>query len=119
MIFLNYIIKYLKTLAIPFISLIIMSILFSITNLLGFKTNNIFILIAMSIVMFISGYLLSKEFTKKKYIHGLIFGIITSILYLLLSLIFNKELTFNTFIYYVVIIISSMLGSMFSSAKSK
>ena len=72
-----------------------MSILFSITNLLGFKTNNTFILIAMSIVMFISGYLLSKEFTKKKYIHGLIFGIITSILYLLLSLIFNKELTFN------------------------
>ena len=95
----NYIIKYLKTLAIPFISLIIMSILFSITNLLGFKTNNIFILIAMSIVMFISGYLLSKEFTKKKYIHGLIFGIITSILYLLLSLIFNKELNSSN-IYY-------------------
>lgn len=115
----NYIIKYLKTLAIPFISLIIMSILFSITNLLGFKTNNIFILISMSIVMFISGYYLSKETLKKKYIHGLILGIITSILYLLLSLIFNKELTFNTFIYYLVITISSMLGSMFSSAKSK
>ena len=115
----NYIIKYLKTLAIPFISLIIMSILFSITNLLGFKTNNTFILIAMSIVMFISGYLLSKEFTKKKYIHGLIFGIITSILYLLLSLIFNKELTFNTFIYYFNTFLSSMLGSMISNVGQK
>jgi len=118
-IFLNYIIKYLKALAIPFISLIIMAILFSITNLLGFKTNNIFILIAMAIVMFISGYLLSKEFIKKKYIHGLIFGIIMSGLYLLLSLIFRNKLTFNTIIYYLVITISSMLGSMFSSAKSK
>lgn len=94
-----------------------MSILFSITNLLGFKTNNIFILIAMSIVMFISGYLLSKEFTKKKYVHGLIFGIITSILYLLLSLIFHKELTFNTFVYYIVITASSMLGSMLSNVQ--
>lgn len=115
----NYIIKYLKTLAIPLISIIIMSILFSITNLIGFKTNNIFILIAMAIVMFISGYLISKEIQKKKYIHGLLFGIITSILYLLLSLIFHNELTFNTIIYYLVITISSMLGSMISSVKSK
>lgn len=119
MIFLNYIIKYLKTLAIPFISLIIMSILFSITNLLGFKTNNIFILIAMSIVMFISGYLLSKEMQKRKYIHGLLLGLITSILYLLLSLIFHNELTFNTFIYYLVITLSSMLGSMISNVGQK
>ena len=67
--------------------------------------------------MFISGYLLSKEFTKKKYVHGLIFGIITSILYLLLSLIFHKELTFNTFVYYIVITASSMLGSMLSNVQ--
>ncbi len=115
----NYIIKYLKTLAIPFISLIIMSILFSITNLLGFKTNNIFILIMMSIVVFISGYYLSKEMQKKKYLHGLLFGLITSILYLLLSLIFHNELTFNTFIYYLVITLSSMLGSMISNVGQK
>ena len=96
-----------------------MSILFSIINLLGFKTNNIFILIAMSIIMFISGYLLSKEFPKKKYIHGILLGTITTLLLLILSLILHSSLTFNTLIYYIVLIISSMLGSMFLSAKTK
>lgn len=115
----NYIIKYLKTLAIPFISIIIMAIFLSISNLIGFSTNKIVILIIMGIVMFISGIVLSRDFTKKKYIHGLIFGIVSSILFLILCLIFHKELSFNTLIYYLVIIVSSMLGSMFSSLKSK
>ncbi len=115
----NYIIKYLKTLAIPFISIIIMALFLSISNLLGFRTNKIVILIIMGIVMFISGIIISKDLTKKKYIHGLIFGLVSSLLFLLLSLIFHKELTLNSLIYYLVILISSMLGSMFSSLKSK
>ena len=115
----NYIINYFKSVLIPIISIIIMSIFLSISNLLGFKTNKIVILICMIIIMFTSGLSYTKNITKKKYLHGLLFGIITSLLFFLFSLLFKPNYQFNLLIYYLVLIISSTLGAMFSSLKIK
>lgn len=115
----NYIINYFKSVLIPIISIIIMSIFLSISNLLGFKTNKIVILICMIIIMFTSGLYYTKNITKKKYLHGLLFGIITSLLFFLFSLLFKTNYQFNLLIYYLVLIISSTLGAMFSSLKIK
>lgn len=115
----NLLIKYLKTLAIPLISIIIMALFLSISNYIGFKTNKTIILIIMSIIMFISGFYLSKQINNKKYLNGLILGIITSLIFFILSLLFKKTYTINTLIYYLIIILSSMFGSMLNSVKQK
>lgn len=115
----NYIINYFKSFLIPIISILIMSIFLSISNLLGFKTNKIIILICMIIVMFISGLYYTKNITKKKYLHGLLYGTITCILLFLLSLLFKSNYQYNLVIYYLVLIISSTLGAMLSSLKIK
>lgn len=118
MIFLKeYILKYIKILPIPLISIIIMSLTFSITNLLNYKTNNIIILIIMILVMLISGYILSNNITKKKYLHGLIFGIITTLILFIISIIYKPTYTYNTLIYYILLILSSMIGAMISTIK--
>ena len=111
----NNIIKYLKIIAIPFISIIIMSLFLSISNMLGFKTSKIVIMIAMVIVMLISGYILASKVSSKKYLHGLLLGIITSLLFLFLSIFFKSTYTLNTLIYYLIIILSSTFGSMLNS----
>ena len=87
----NNIIKYLKIIAIPFISIIIMSLFLSISNMLGFKTSKIVIMLAMVIVMLISGYILASKVSSKKYLHGLFLGIITSLLFLFLSIFFKSS----------------------------
>ena len=115
MIYLNNIIKYLKIIAIPFISIIIMSLFLSISNMLGFKTSKIVIMLAMVIVMLISGYILASKVTSKKYLHGLLLGIITSLLFLFLSIFFKGTYNLNTVIYYLIIILSSTFGSMLNS----
>lgn len=71
----------------------------------------------MTIVMFISGYLLSNTIAKKKYLHGLLFGLLLSILFFIISLFFKVSYSFNVLIYYIVLSLSSMIGSMFQSIK--
>ena len=115
MIYLNNIIKYLKIIAIPFISIIVMSLFLSISNMLGFKTSKIVIMLAMVIVMLISGYILAGKVSSKKYLHGLLLGIITSLLFLFLSIFFKSTYNLNTLIYYLIIILSSTFGSMLNS----
>ncbi len=113
----NYILKYLKVIIIPLIVLAIFPLLLSLLNKIGINSFNTFILLTMIITFFISGYILGKRVSKKSYLNGLILGIVTVLFMFLISLFFKEKYHLSTFIYYLILTLSSMFGSMISAAK--
>ena len=110
--------KIIKLSLIPLISIIILSILFSIINLFMISIPKIIYLISTIIIFIISGYLLGKEYTNKVYLKGLLLGISYSILFILTSIITFKYNNLEL-IYYLIIVSSSTFGSMYSNIKKK
>jgi len=105
----NYLKSYIYLLCILILSTIILSIISYFSN------NELYILkILIPIIsMFISSFILGKNIKNKAYLEGLKFGLI----YLLLSIIINYIILHNSFsikniVYYLVIIFSSIIGSM-------
>lgn len=82
------------------------------------KTSNIAILIILIISAFISSFMLGKHTEKKGYISGLIMGLTLCVFFFILSLFFNHNYQFNTLIYYLILICSTTLGSMFGIQKN-
>lgn len=113
MVDISSVIKYFKVLLIPIGATIFIPLLLSIVNLIGLKTSNLLILIMMSIVMIISGFFLGKKSNKNGYLKGIIFGLITILLFFIISLIFKNEYKISTIIYYTILVVSSTVGSMF------
>ena len=113
----NTFIKYLKVLAIPLITSLILSLFLSIGNLLNIKTSNIVILIFMVIAMLISGFILGKQTNKRGLVNGLILGFITSLLFFIISLIFKNTYQINTILYYMILTVSSIVGSVIGIQK--
>ena len=63
--------------------------------------------------MIISGFFLGKKSNKNGYLKGIIFGLITILLFFIISLIFKNEYKISTIIYYTILVVSSTVGSMF------
>ncbi len=97
----------------------IIPLILAIFNLLNVKTNNIVIIILMSIIMLISGLFIGKKSLKKGYLNGILLGFITCLFFFLISLIFKTNYHLNSLIYYLLIIISSCFGSMIGMQKNK
>lgn len=66
----------------------------------------------IAIITFIFGILNGKTSAKKGYIEGIKMGLIIIALLFILNLIFYRTFNLSTFIYYIVILASSMFGSM-------
>ena len=113
MVDISSVIKYFKVLLIPIGATIFIPLFLSIVNLIGLKTSNLLILIMMSFVMIISGFFLGKKSNKNGYLKGIIFGLVTILLFFIISLIFKNDYKISTIIYYVILIVSSTVGSMF------
>jgi putative membrane protein (TIGR04086 family) len=95
-----------------------MSLIISLLNLIGLKSYSFIPLIVMIITNLISGYIIGKKSIKKGYINGIALGLITTSLMFLLSLIFKNTYQINTVIYYLVIVVSTSIGSMFGIQKN-
>ena len=116
----NIFYKYIKSLIIFLSSLIIIPAFLTIFNLLKINTSRILIIIIGSILMLIVGFITGKSSNSKGYLNGLIVSVISIIILLLLSLIFGFKLNINSLIYYVVLVVSTTLGSMIGiNIKSK
>ena len=98
--------------------LLILSIIDSFNLLTGFFS--LLINIVFSIVLFFfTGYRLSKKKDNKGWYWGLKNGLILIVIFFFLSLIFRCDLSFKVCIYYLILLISSILGGMFGIAKKK
>lgn len=104
--------KYIKSLIIFLTSIVLIPVFLTIFNLFKLKTNRIMIIIIGAILMFIIGLILGKQSESKGYLNGLLLSVITILLLVITSLIFKFPLNINTLIYYVILIITTILGSM-------
>ncbi len=72
------------------------------------KINFVFI----ALISLILGTINGKKASKKGYLEGLKLGGIIVLILLVMNIIFYRSFSLTTFLYYILIIISSTIGSM-------
>ena len=107
-------INYLKN-----IGYVVLSILVSIfIKILTGNSVKIFELIILFISLFILGLLTGRKANKKGYLEGIKIGSIMVVIILLLNLIvFKNKFTLLNILYYPLLILTSMIGSMVGISK--
>ena len=96
------------------ISILVLTLFISILsyfNIIGDKAVSLFKIFTLIISLFIGGIYIGKKSTKKGWLEGLKLGLIFLILLIIFNL-FMKTFTFKNILYYIIIIISSIFGSM-------
>ena len=119
--------KYLKKLGFSFLYIIgsILVITFIITllnyfNIISDKVISIFKILIPIISLFIGGFYLGKRSNSKGYLEGLKLGTLFSIFLLIFNfLALNNSFKLKYLLFYLIIIISSILGSMIGINKRK
>ena len=110
--------KHLKQLKIlNFVSIfIIYNLLITLLSyfyIIPYSKTYIVLFILNNILIFLIGTINGTRLTNKAYIKGLLFGIALILILSLINLIFIRNFTFNTIIYYLVIVISSTISHIF------
>lgn len=110
------ILKYFKALLYIFVPILVFSIILSIFyyfNLIGSNMLHYLQLFITAISMLVGGIYIGSKAVKKGWLEGIKIGLeVVIILFILSYLAFDQSLHIKTIIYYLVLIISSMLGSM-------
>ena len=108
--------NYLKNILYVFVGIFISIIFVTILNyfsLLNGKVLNVISVVIMILALLVGGYLTGKKANKKGYLEGIKFGGIMIVLILLFNLlVFKNEFNLISILYYVVLLISSMVGGM-------
>ncbi len=107
--------KYLKASIFILIPVLVFNLIISSLYYNDIISNSIYSYSSLFIVVIsilFSGIYLGNKVKSKGYLEGLKIGIGTIILFIILSLIFKLKLSFNSFIYYIIILVCSVLGSM-------
>lgn len=111
-----FIIKYLKSFMYIFISILVLSIIvgtLNYFNIFSTKVSHVFEVISIIISMFIGGIYLGRKSNKRGYLEGIKMGIVMIIFVLLFSyLAFSITPKLSSLIFYAIILISSILGSV-------
>ncbi len=117
-----FLIKYLKSYMYIFISIIILSLIvgtLSYFNVISISTSNILEIVSIIIAMFVGGFYIGRKSNKKGYIEGLKIGsLMIFLVFILSSFFFDKSINLSSLVFYVIILISSVLGSIISKLKS-
>ncbi len=108
--------KYGKTLGLSFLFLFFLAICIALLNtfqILFTKGSDIVLFIAMILTLFVIGFNFGKKAEKKGYLEGLKIGIVFIFFLLLINFLFYRTgFSLERLIYYLVLILSSVLGSM-------
>ena len=107
--------KYLKTIGFEFILLIILTLITTILyyfNLTSSEANTILKIISFIIVFIFSGIYIGKNSNKKGWLEGLKISGINILLFLLISLLFRYKFNIIQFLYYLIISVTVVIGSM-------
>lgn len=119
--------KYLKNLGMSFLYIIgsililtFITTLFSYFNIMSDKVTSIIKIIIPIISMFIGGFYIGKRSLKKGFLEGLKLGSIFSIILIIFNyLALDNSFKFKYLLFYIILIISSILGSMIGINKKK
>lgn len=119
--------KYLKKLGMSFIYIIgsililtFITTIFSYFNILNDKITSIIKIIIPVISMLIGGFYIGKRSSKKGFLEGLKLGSIFSIVLIIFNyLAFDNSFKFKYMLFYIILITSSILGSMIGINRKK
>lgn len=115
--------KYLKSLLailIPFLVCTLLLTLFSYFNILSNTIVNYVKMIIPILSLIIGGIYIGRRSKEKGWFEGIKIGLIFLVLLFIFSyLAFGEGMHLKTWIYYIVLLISAMLGSMIGINKKK
>ena len=119
--------KYLKNLSFSFLYIIVtililtfITTLLSYFNILNDKIVSIIKIIIPILSMLIGGFYIGKKSLKKGFLEGLKLGGIFSILLIIFNyLALDNSFKFKYLLFYIILIITSILGSMIGINKKK
>lgn len=104
--------SFIYVISIILVSTIIITLL-NYINILNSTFTTIFKILIPITSMFIGGFIIGKKTKNKGWLEGLKFGIIMIfILFLLNLIIFKQNFEFRNLLYYVILIASTIFGSM-------
>ena len=110
------IMKYLKAFSIVIIVATLITLISSslcYRNIISNKTNDVIKIISMIIPAFISGLYIGKRSTNKGYLEGIKVGGITVLFLLMLSYLgFNNSISVIKILYYLLIFMLTVIGSI-------
>lgn len=94
----------------------VFAIILTIFNYYDIVTNKLFKVIKVlipSLALFIGGYKVGNNANKKGYVEGIKLSLIVIVLLFMFSYLgFNASFSISLILYYIILIISSMLGAM-------
>lgn len=98
------------------IGLLLLTLL-SYYDLISDKLLNIFEILLIIITMFSSGFMIGKKSTKKGWLEGFKNGFIFYVILFILNLLFIRNFNLKLLVYFILLILPSMLGSMIGILK--
>lgn len=116
----NRLINYLKFIGIFLIIELAITFIISILNLLGISSGitSLIIFIFNIILFFTLSFINARKKQKGGYLEGLLIGLIfIALMYLIKVILINNSVNITTIIYYIILLITSILGGMFGINK--
>ena len=115
----KYLQVYIKNLLFPFLLIIIGNLIITLLSYFGLISGvvSIFQIVLAGIMFLIGGYKMALKGSKKGYIDGLYFSLITIFILFILNIIFIHNFSFKNIYFYIILIVSSMIGGMISNIK--
>lgn len=101
------------------LGLTLITTILSYFDIIGFKFVNVIKIIIPIIALFVSGFILGKKSNKKGWFEGIKLGSIFVLFFILISLLTKSDFKIANFIYYLIVLSSCTLGSMFGISKKK
>ena len=118
----NYIKNIFKSFAYIIGSILILTLITTLLNYFDIINNKILNIINFIIPLFslaLGGYIIGKNSTKNGWLEGVKIGIIFVIIILILNLIFIHNINFKDLIFYCLLILSSIIGSIIGINKKE
>lgn len=107
--------KYLKTIAFMFSIILILNLITTVLyyfNITSESVNNILEIISFIITFILTGIYIGKNSTKKGWLEGGKISLITILIFLVITLIFKHNFNMWQVLYYLIMSITVVLGSM-------
>ncbi len=105
-----------------FLYVIILTLIITILhyfNIINVTMLDIGKLITIAIAVIVGGFRVGKNSIKKGWLEGIKFALLVIVIFLILSLILNFNISLRTIIYYSIILISAMTGGMIGINRRK
>jgi putative membrane protein (TIGR04086 family) len=82
-------------------------------NIISLKIVSIFKIIIPLLALFIGGFIMGKNAKKHGFLEGIKFSFIFILLFIVASLLLKEAIGTKDLLFYILILIASILGSMF------